>query len=134
MLETTCNRLAFRAHAKVPFARHISIVAGVLKQRRKGDDAIVQPGFIARLAFLIVGHYFLHVTHTNKVVGNARHEHSTRRRAGGRYMKVGKLHAGSGQGIYVGCTYLATVSARITKPHIVGNNQQNIGSRLGNSG
>ena len=78
-VKTARHRLALRACAQVPLARHVGAVARVLQQARQGNHAVVQPALVTRLPLLVVGHDFLHVAHAHQMVVDAGHQH----RAGG---------------------------------------------------
>ena len=123
-----------RPRAKVPFAGHVGPIARIAQQGRQGDGPVVEPGFIAGLALLIVGHDLLHVAHADLVAGNTGHQHGPGWRAGGGNMKIAELQTRRGQRIDIRRTDLTAIDAGIRETHIVGDNQQDIRTRVGLTG
>ena len=119
-----------RSASQVPLARHVGTITGILQQGRQGHGLVVEPGLVTGLAFLVVGHDFLHVAHTDLVTGDASHQHGPGRGAGGSHVEVAELQAFSGQRIDMRCADLPAIGPRVGEPHIVGDNQQDVGTSV----
>lgn len=74
-LEALLRRPLLGCRSKMPFARHIGVVARVAHHARHANYAVVEMPFVARLALLLRSEELGHVAETCDVVVRPREQH-----------------------------------------------------------
>ena len=117
-------------HPQVPLARHVGVVAGLLQQRRDGDDAVREVAFVARLVLLVGVGFSEHGAEAGGMGVDAGEQHRARGRARGRDEEAREQQARARERVEVRRADLAARDAQVRVAEVVGDDQQDARARV----
>jgi hypothetical protein len=118
--------------SEMPLSSHVGVISGILQEKRHRTYAIRQMGLVSGEVELKRTRRPLQ-THPRDVVVVARHQHRPRRGAERGRVELREEDSLRGQGVDVRGPDVAAVCPEIGVRQVIRDDQQNVGTRVGNA-